>query len=105
MAYPKMKGELEDMVKGLGFAHTVILRPGWILGTRGESRPAEAVIRSFAGLLKKVSPKLTDPWGQEAEVIARAAVRAGVACLEGKGEAGEGGVWIMEQADIVRLGK
>lgn len=105
LAYSRMKGELEDKVKGLGFAHTVILRPGLIMGDRQESRPAEAALRGLAGLLKKVSPVLTDSWGQDAKVIARAAVRAGVACLEGKGEAGEGGVWILEQADIVKLGK
>ena len=32
--YPKMKGELEDAVKALDFDHTVILRPGALLGQR-----------------------------------------------------------------------
>jgi uncharacterized protein YbjT (DUF2867 family) len=31
-AYPKMKGELEDAVKGMGFEHCVILQPGMLLG-------------------------------------------------------------------------
>jgi uncharacterized protein YbjT (DUF2867 family) len=40
-AYVRMKGELEDAVKALGFKHTVILRPGLIVGGREDSRPAE----------------------------------------------------------------
>lgn len=102
MAYVKMKGELEDMVKGLGFKHTVILRPGMILGNREESRPAEAVMRGFAGALKKISPALTNFWGQDADTIARAAVVAGLRCVEGKKE---DGVWEIGQAEIVSLGK
>lgn len=101
-AYVKMKGELEDGVKALGFKHTVILRPGLIGGARTESRPAEAVLRGFASALKKLSPVLTDFWVQDADTIARAAVRAGVQCIEGKKEEG---VWELGQADIVALGK
>ena len=100
-AYTKMKGELEDKVKALGFKHTVIIRPGLIMGTRGESRPAEAALRGFAGLLKKVSPSLTNFWGQDAECIGKAAVVAGVRCLEGKRDAG---VWEVGQGEIVTLG-
>jgi len=43
--YSKMKGELEDSVNALGFDHTIIVRPGLIVGGREESRPAEFVIR------------------------------------------------------------
>lgn len=100
-AYTQMKGELEDKVKGLGFKHTVIVRPGLIMGTRGDSRPAEAALRGFAGLLKKVSPSLTNSWGQEASSIGKAAVVAGVQCVEGKREAG---VWEVVQGEIVTLG-
>ncbi|KAF1953098.1 NAD dependent epimerase/dehydratase family protein-like protein [Byssothecium circinans] len=100
--YPAMKGELEDKVKALGFKHCVILRPGLIMGQRQESRPLETVLRRFAGLAKKVSPALTNFWGQEAEIIARAAVKAGVVCLEGKREVG---VWEVAQAEIVSLGE
>jgi nucleoside-diphosphate-sugar epimerase len=100
-AYTKMKGELEEKVKELGFKHTVIVRPGLIMGTRGESRPAEAALRGFAGLLKKVSPALTNFWGQDASTIGKAAVAAGVQCLEGKREPG---VWEVGQGEIVSLG-
>ncbi|KAF2676159.1 NAD dependent epimerase/dehydratase family protein-like protein [Lentithecium fluviatile CBS 122367] len=101
MGYAQMKGELEEKVKDLGFKHTVILRPGLIMGERAESRPAEAALRGFAGLLKKVSPALTNFWGQDARIIGKAAVLAGVQCLEGKRESG---IWMLGQADIVRLG-
>lgn len=95
-----MKGELEEAVKKLGFKHTVILRPGVIVGERQESRYAEAVARWVAGSLGKWVGK--DKWAQDADVIARAAVRAGMECLEGKREEG---VWIVDQAEIVKLGQ
>ncbi|KAF2123892.1 NAD dependent epimerase/dehydratase family protein-like protein [Dothidotthia symphoricarpi CBS 119687] len=102
MAYLKMKGQLEDGVKALNFKHTVILKPGVIQGTRTESRPAEAVVRGIAGALRKLSPMLTDFWVQDAAAIARAAVHAGVQCVEDKREPG---VWELGQSDIVALGK
>ena len=89
-------------MRALGFAHTVILRPGLIVGTRSESRPAEAVFRGIARVLGKVSNVLKDGWAQDAEVIARAAVRAGLDCVEGRREEG---VWVLEQGDIIRLGR
>ncbi|KAH7397286.1 NAD dependent epimerase/dehydratase family protein-like protein [Pyrenochaeta sp. MPI-SDFR-AT-0127] len=102
LAYPRMKGELEDAVKALEFKHTVILRPGLIVGERTESRPAENVFRGIAKGLRSLTPALTNFWAQDASVIARAAVNASVQCLEGKKEAG---VWELGQADIVTLGK
>ncbi|KAL6154375.1 Protein fmp52 [Exserohilum turcicum] len=103
-AYPKMKGDLEEAVKGLGFKHTVIVRPGLIVGERSDSRPAEAALRSLAKGLKGLagSGKLTDWWAQDAGMIGRAAVEAGVRCMGGKREEG---VWMMGMADIVELGK
>jgi uncharacterized protein YbjT (DUF2867 family) len=102
-AYPKMKGELEDKIKSLGFKHTVILRPGMILGTRSDSRPVEAVIRHFAMGLGKIHGGLVNSWAQDADVIAKAAVEAGTQCVEGKRDTE--GVWEVGQAEIVHLGK
>ncbi|RMZ68361.1 hypothetical protein GMOD_00009980 [Pyrenophora seminiperda CCB06] len=102
LAYPRMKGELEDGVKKLGFKHTVILRPGLIVGERVESRPAEAALRWVARGLGGVSYKAVDWWAQDAGVIGRAAVEAGVRCLEGK--RGEG-VWEVGMGEIVELGR
>jgi uncharacterized protein YbjT (DUF2867 family) len=100
--YTKMKGEFEDAVKELKFKHTVILQPGLIVGTREDSRPTEFVLRKVAGLLGGLSAALKDPWAQDAEVIARAAVKAGLDCVDGKHEEG---VWLLDQASIVRVGR
>ena len=102
MPYLKMKGELEAAVKELGFPHTVILRPGLLLGSREDSRPPEAMVRFFAKGLASISKGLTDFWVQDAGVVAKAAVSAAARCVEGKQKEG---VWMLEQADIVRLGR
>jgi uncharacterized protein YbjT (DUF2867 family) len=100
--YTKMKGEFEDAVKALKFKHTVILQPGLIVGTREDSRPAEFALRKVAGLLGSVSKVLKDSWAQDAEVIGKAAVQAGLDCVNGKHEEG---VWLLDQAGIVRAGR
>jgi len=102
-AYPRMKGEIEEHIKEIGFEHTVILQPGLIGGTREESRPAEAVIRGVAAALGKLySPVLKDPWAQDADVIARAAVAASLQVESGKVKEK---VWVLGAKDIVRLGR
>ena len=102
--YTKMKGEIEEHIKDLNFEHTIILRPGLIAGSREESRPFEAGLRKIAGALGSISSSLKDPWAQEADTIARAAVRAGIMATNGEGQ-GKEKVWILPQSDIVRLGK
>jgi len=100
--YAKLKGELEDAVKALGFKHCVILRPGLLVGERKESRPTEWLAQQLARTFGAVGIGLKDFWAQDAEVVARAAVSAGLACVEGKREEG---VWVLEQKDVVRLGR
>ncbi|KAF2029819.1 NAD dependent epimerase/dehydratase family protein-like protein [Setomelanomma holmii] len=102
-AYPKMKGELEDAVRALGFKHTVLLRPGFIAGERTsrETALAENALKWVAKGLGGLSNALKDPWAQDGELIAKAAVAAGVKCLEGR----EGGVWEVGQGEIVKLGR
>jgi uncharacterized protein YbjT (DUF2867 family) len=103
MPYSKMKGDLEDQVQKLEFKHTVILRPGLIVGERDHSRPAETFLRGLANLAGSVGGgALKNFWAQDDSVIGRAAVNAGLQCIDGKREPG---VWIVSQADIVRLGK
>jgi uncharacterized protein YbjT (DUF2867 family) len=102
--YTKMKGQLEDEVSKLGFKHVVIIRPGLIVGDRQESRPAEAVVRGLANFLTKIGGnRMTDSWAQDADVIARAAVNAAHQCIDGSRK--EEGVWMVYQADVVRLGR
>ena len=100
--YPKMKGELEEAVKGLGFENCIILRPGLIVGERVDSRPPEFALRKVASAVGALHNGLKDFWAQDADVIARAAVKAGLDCVEGKGT---GGFKILGQSDIVRMGR
>jgi len=99
-----MKGELDAAVAELGFEKTVILRPGLILGQRKDSRPPEYAFRMVATALGKVSGGvLSDFWAQDAEVIGRAAVVAGLKCLDGT--APEAKVWTIGIGEINELGK
>lgn len=101
--YSKMKGELDETVKQLGFKHTIILKPGLLVGTRGDSRPGEFVARKVATILGAVSGNvLKDPWAQDAEVVARAAVSAALEAISGKRPEG---ATMLGQSDIVRLGR
>lgn len=103
--YSKMKGECEEAAKALGFEHTVILRPGLIVGQRKDSRPAEAVLRFLATSFGKVHSSLKDGWSQDADVIAKASINAGLKALAGDAPAGSEKVWTIEQADVLRLGR
>jgi uncharacterized protein YbjT (DUF2867 family) len=100
-AYMKMKGEIEEHVKELGFEHTIILRPGLLVGKREQSRLVEGVLRGVASALNYIHSSLKDFWAQDAETVARAAVSA--AMKVEKGEVKDK-VWVLEQKDIVRLG-
>ncbi|KAJ5316983.1 hypothetical protein PENANT_c030G03763 [Penicillium antarcticum] len=105
IAYSRMKGEIEEDVKALGFECTVILRPGLIAGTRDESRPLEAGIRFFASWVGKLHSGLKDGWAQESDVIGKAAVNAGLKALEGDVPAGSEKVWTLAGSDIIKYGK
>lgn len=103
--YSRMKGEIEEDIKTLGFERMVILRPGLIAGTREESRPLEAGIRYIAGWAGKLHSSLKDGWAQEADVIGKAAVNAALKALAGKVPAGSEKVWIIEGRNIISLAK
>ena len=101
--YGKMKGELEEAVTELGFANCVILRPGLLMGARQDSRLPEGMLQSVAkGLGMLSGGHLKDFWAQDADVVARAAVAAGMQCLKGKREEG---VWRVSQSEILKLGR
>jgi uncharacterized protein YbjT (DUF2867 family) len=102
IAFIRMKVELEEAVKGLGFKYCVLVKPGLIVGSRKESRPTEHVARTIANVIGAISTKAKDAWAQDADVIAKAAVNAGLQCVEGNHEEG---IWTLSQADIVRLGR
>lgn len=102
MGYSKMKGELEEAVKELGFEKTVILRPGLILGGRDHLRAGEFAVQGVARLFGAVSGGwLSDGWAQDADVIAKAAVSGGLKALAGEGPAS----LTIGQSEIIRLGR
>ena len=84
--YLKMKGEIEEHVKEIGFEHTIILQPGLIFGCREESRPTEAALRLVAGGLGRLHSSLKDTWTQDASTIANAAVSAATKAEKGEVE-------------------
>ncbi|KAF9876267.1 hypothetical protein CkaCkLH20_06210 [Colletotrichum karsti] len=101
--YCKMKNGVEDAIKEAGFDHGIILKPGMILGQREQSRGAgEGIFQTAVKTLGLVSRNVQDSLGQDAEVIARAAVHAGILVEQGKAP---NGLWVIEAADIVRLGR
>ena len=100
--YPKMKAELDEAVKGLQFDHTVILKPGLLLGSRQDTRYGEAFARGIAKGIGMISKALTDPFSQDADTVAKAAVSAAIQCVEEKREKG---LWVINQNEIVKLGR
>ncbi|OIW24901.1 NAD(P)-binding protein [Coniochaeta ligniaria NRRL 30616] len=101
--YSKMKQGVEDAVQGAGFDHAVVLRPGLIMGDREVPHGGGPMMNSAVRTLGRwFGQGWQDSLGQEAEVIARAAVAAARLVKEGKAP---GKYWVLEAADIVRLGR
>jgi len=102
--YSRMKSELEAAIVDIGFEKTVFVKPGLIVGTRKDSRPPEYATQLLASFMGRVSGGyLKDFWAQDADLIGRAAVSAGLKCLEGS--APKHKVWSVAMGDIVRLGR
>ncbi|KAL2264797.1 hypothetical protein VTJ83DRAFT_7307 [Remersonia thermophila] len=101
--YSRMKQGVEDTVRDLGFETAIILRPGLILGEREVPHQGGPIANGIArGVGRWFGQGLQDKFAQEAEVIARAAVHAAKIAEEGKAPAK---YWVLEQNDIVRLGR
>ncbi|EGP89179.1 uncharacterized protein MYCGRDRAFT_92115 [Zymoseptoria tritici IPO323] len=97
--YAGMKRGVETAIKDLDFEQAIILRPGMILGR--ESPKIKWMEDMFHGL-KHISQGVQDRFGQDQTIIGRAAVAAVKLAEEGKAPAK---YWVLEQADIVRLGR
>ncbi|KAJ5676176.1 NADH(P)-binding domain-containing protein [Penicillium macrosclerotiorum] len=97
--YSKMKVGVEDAIKELGFEQAIILRPGMILGRETAKAP---VFEYIIGNLNKLGQGAQDWIGQDQTIIGRAAVAAVQRAEEGKAPSK---YWVLEQADIVRLGR
>ncbi|HLM44435.1 MAG TPA: oxidoreductase, partial [Myxococcaceae bacterium] len=71
--YNRVKGEVEQHLKGMGFESLVILQPSLLLGERAESRPGErAAIIASRVLAPLLRPLASRPI--EARTVARAMV-------------------------------
>lgn len=73
--YNKVKGELEDGLKGLGYPYLSIYQPGLLLGERSEQRTAEALgMKAMPAINSLLQGPLRKYRGIEAATIARAMV-------------------------------
>lgn len=98
--YSKMKKGVETAIRELEFEQGIVVRPGLILGEREQSRFLEGVFTAVARGLGFIG--LKDSIAQDAEVIARAAIRATQLADEGKAPSK---FWVLGQSDIIRLGR
>jgi uncharacterized protein YbjT (DUF2867 family) len=79
--YPRVKGEAEAAVAGLGFESAVIARPSFLLGARAESRPAEKLLIPVFLLL---GPALGGSWAKYRAVDAGAVAASLIAATRGR---------------------
>lgn len=70
--YSRVKGDMERDLRGLGFASLTILRPGLLLGERGERRPWERLAIQVTRALRPLLPGAAR--GVRADAVARALV-------------------------------
>lgn len=102
--YGQMKQAVEKGLKEMDFpAGVAILRPGMILGKREVGHLGGGIISGAIGLVGRVAGQgAADKFGQDATVIARAVITAARMVEEGKAPEK---FWVLEQADVVRLGR
>jgi uncharacterized protein YbjT (DUF2867 family) len=94
--YLRVKGETERGVAALGFDRVDLLRPGLLLGERGESRPAERLARAAAPVFNVLLPGRLERYRAiSADTVAAAAV----ALLSVRGK----GTHVHEYASLVAL--
>lgn len=97
--YSKMKVGVEDAIKNLGFDHAIVLRPGMIIGREKSKAP---FFETVVGHMNKLGQGVQDMIAQDQTIIGRAAVAAARMAEEGKAPSK---YWVLEQADIVKLGR
>jgi uncharacterized protein YbjT (DUF2867 family) len=97
--YNRVKGEIEEALRVLGFATLGIFRPSLLLGSRREFRPGERLGAILAALFEPVLfGRLRRYRAIQAEVVARAMLR----CSFGTGARG---VLVFESDEIQDLGR
>lgn len=88
--YNRVKGDLEDALRGLGYPRLTIVRPSLLLGPRAELRLGEEVAKRVTRWLGPLVPRAFKP--VEARAVATALARA----AREKGS----GVRVIESAEI-----
>ncbi|KAI0382169.1 NAD(P)-binding protein [Hypomontagnella monticulosa] len=102
LPYSQMKVGVENSIKELNFDQAIILQPGLLLGERETPKAANTIFGALVRGLGKISQGVQDKLGQEADVIARAAVRAAMMAAEGKAP---DKYWVIGAAEIIKLGR
>jgi len=97
--YSKMKVGVEDAIKELDFEHSIVLRPGMILG---REKPKVAFLENIFANLNKLGQGIQDKLGQDQTIIGRAAIAAARMAEDGKSPSK---YWVLEQDDIVKFGR
>lgn len=81
LLYPRTKGQLEQAVRGLGFASLTLVRPGLLGGSRSEMR----VLERIAGIALRIAKPILPAAARisPAHVVAAILVDAAIAGAEG----------------------
>ena len=72
--YPRMKGQLDEAVKGLEFRKINIVRPSALKGERETERKSEKMVIAMTGFFVKVLPFLKKYQPIDADTVARAMI-------------------------------
>lgn len=100
--YNRVKGELEDAVRELGYPYLSIYHPSLLLGDRQEHRKGEELGQMAMPLINRVLLGPLDKYRAiKAETVASAMVNE--VCALAAGQGGQRGSWIREYFDIVTL--
>ncbi|HEY2375030.1 MAG TPA: NAD(P)H-binding protein [Gemmatimonadaceae bacterium] len=89
--YNRVKGDLEESLRGLGYPRLTIVRPSLLLGPRAELRLGEEVAKRVTRWLGPLVPRAFKP--VEARAVATTIVRAA--------REGRSGVRVIESGEIV----
>ncbi len=95
--YLRIKGEMEEGIRKLGFERTVIVRPSMLLGDRKEKRAGEIVGKV---LMKTVQPLLTGKMKKFRAIHGRDVARAMIILIKG-----EPGIGVVESDELQRITK
>ena len=83
--YTRLKGELEDSVSALPFEAAHLFRPSFLLGERGEDRPAERVMLRLSALLSALMVGPLRRWrAVPGKTVAKAMVAAALSGQRGR---------------------